>query len=316
MLLDIQTVAMHCMGCLHSYSIRSSHAPVVTPSATTNQTSAGSFSGILSGTGVALGALIAAGVGIWTSRFTTRKQLEITERTLKEQRESFRRTLEHQQIQLFNERFAVAADKLGHSQPSTRLAGVYAMAGLADDWESQRQACIEVLCAYLRLPYEPDTASKGYREGEREIRRTIIRVIRDHLRPGYTKIPWCGYNFSFEGAVFDCGDLSHTMLSGGHLSFHGVNFLTGTFHFTGAQFDGAQVWFNSAHFLGANVRFERARFVRGSVTFAGAEYIGGNISFKHASRHTTCKITWGPFGRSTLARKKPINGAVDGTSEG
>lgn len=316
MMLEIQVVAMHCMGCSHGYTISPAHAQVVTLSATTNQTSPGFFSGILSGTGVILGALIAAGVGIWTSRFTTRKQLEITERTLKEQRESFRRTLEHQQTQLFNERFAVAADKLGHSQPSTRLAGVYAMAGLADDWESQRQACIEVLCAYLRLPYETDTASPRYREGEREIRRTIIRVIRDHLRPGYTKVPWGGYNFSFEGAVFDCGDLSHILLSGGHLSFHGVKFLTGTFHFTGAQFDGTQVWFNSAHFLGANVKFERARFVRGSVTFTGAEYTGGTISFKHASRHTTCKIAWGPFGRSTLARKKPMHGPAVGTPEG
>jgi hypothetical protein len=30
------------------------------------------------------------------------------------------------------------------------------MAGLADDWPENRQTCIDVLCAYLRLPYEPD----------------------------------------------------------------------------------------------------------------------------------------------------------------
>jgi len=30
------------------------------------------------------------------------------------------------------------------------------MAGLADDWKVNRQICIDVLCAYLRMPYEPD----------------------------------------------------------------------------------------------------------------------------------------------------------------
>jgi hypothetical protein len=31
------------------------------------------------------------------------------------------------------------------------LAGVYAMSRLADDWTDQRQQCVDVLCAYLRL---------------------------------------------------------------------------------------------------------------------------------------------------------------------
>ena len=30
------------------------------------------------------------------------------------------------------------------------------MAGLADDWPENRQTCVDVLCAYLRLPYDPD----------------------------------------------------------------------------------------------------------------------------------------------------------------
>jgi hypothetical protein len=53
---------------------------------------------------------------------------------------------------LFTDRFGSAADQLGHAQPAVRLAGVHAMARLADDWDEQRQTCIDVLCAYLRLP--------------------------------------------------------------------------------------------------------------------------------------------------------------------
>ena len=37
-----------------------------------------------------------------------------------------------------------------------RLPWVYAMARLADDWQVQRHVCIDVVCAHLRMPYEPD----------------------------------------------------------------------------------------------------------------------------------------------------------------
>src|SRR4051794_1582805 len=46
-------------------------------------------------------------------------------------------------------RYQDAATQLGHDKPPVRLAGVYAMARLADDWEEQRQTCIDVLCGYL-----------------------------------------------------------------------------------------------------------------------------------------------------------------------
>ena len=49
------------------------------------------------------------------------------------------------------------SEQLGDYKPAAvRSAGVYAMAGLADDWEANRQTCVDVLCAYLRMPYEPD----------------------------------------------------------------------------------------------------------------------------------------------------------------
>jgi hypothetical protein len=32
--------------------------------------------------------------------------------------------------------------------------------------DDQRQVCIDVLCAYLRMPYEPDIASEKHREGD------------------------------------------------------------------------------------------------------------------------------------------------------
>lgn len=58
------------------------------------------------------------------------------DRALAEQREQLDRTLTEQRTRTLNERFAAAAGQLGGDKPpAVRLAGVYAMAGLADDWE-------------------------------------------------------------------------------------------------------------------------------------------------------------------------------------
>src|SRR5664279_16355 len=58
----------------------------------------------------------------------------------------------------FTERFGAAAAQLGASTPAERLAGVYAMAGVADRYPTFAQQCIDVLCGYLRLPFDPDPA--------------------------------------------------------------------------------------------------------------------------------------------------------------
>src|SRR5436305_1026584 len=88
---------------------------------------------------------------------TLKQQREQLNTTLKEQRDALDATLNEQRTRTLNERFATAADHLGSDKPSAvRLAGVYAMAGLADDWDENRQTCVNVLCAYLRMPYEPD----------------------------------------------------------------------------------------------------------------------------------------------------------------
>lgn len=153
------------------------------------------------------------------------------------------------------ERYTTAADQLGHDEAAVRLAGVYAMARLADDWTEQRQVCIDVLCAYLRMPYEPDPqATDTYKEGEREVRHTIIRVIRDHLQPQAPTL-WSACNFDFTRATFDGGDLS------------------------GSQFRGT-------------VSFDGAEFTRGTVSFHYAGFTGGTVTFEDV-RGTPSD--WGPF---------------------
>jgi hypothetical protein len=62
----------------------------------------------------------------------------------------------------FTSRYTAAAEQLGHEKAAVRLAGVYALARLADEWAPQRQTCIDVLCAYVRMPYDPEKSKVLY----------------------------------------------------------------------------------------------------------------------------------------------------------
>ena len=92
---------------------------------------------------------------------TLSEQREQLDKTLKAQSDQLDKTLAEQHTRTLNERFATGAEQLGSDKPAVRLAGVYAMAGLADDWEENRQVCVDVLCAYLRMPYEPDRPGRS-----------------------------------------------------------------------------------------------------------------------------------------------------------
>ena len=216
------------------------------------------------------------------------KQGEQLDKTLKAQSEQLDRTLAEQRTRTLNERFDTVAEQLGSDRPpAVRLAAVYAMAGLADDWQDHRQMCVDVLCAYLRMPYEPgpgDDAPVEKRlafQASREVRHTVIRVITAHLN-GTAPVSWCGLNFDFAGAVFDGGDFSDAKLSGGTVNFSNAEFSSGTVNFAGAEFSGGTVNFAGAKFSGAGVNFFLAKFSGAMVDFAGAKISGGTVGFGYA----------------------------------
>jgi uncharacterized protein YjbI with pentapeptide repeats len=268
-----------------------------------------------------IAAIIAASISfltligtLVTQFFGFRATKRNNENMIKATHEDIAATLDEQRIRTLNERFATAADRLGSDKPSAvRLAGVYAMAGLADDWEENRQTCVDVLCAFLRLPTEPSPATDARASGPpfadgREIRQTVIRVIAAHLRPAAAR-SWQSLNFDFTGVVFgDDGlfsfgdavfsggrvsfdhavfsggevDFSHALFSGGTVSFDDAQFSGGTVSFEGTAFSGAQVLFRRAQFSGGQVRFQGARFSGGEVRFTGASFSGGEVSFTEA----------------------------------
>ncbi|WP_344282920.1 pentapeptide repeat-containing protein [Actinomadura napierensis] len=220
------------------------------------------------------------------------------ERALLEQRQA-----QEDRTRVFNERFGAASAQLGHDEPAVRLAGAYAMAGLADDWEQGRQTCIDVLCAFLRLPH---TLSPGEDPAEgqdptehaaaratylaaREVRHTVIRIIGNHLN-GHTDVSWRGHDLDFTGAIFDGGDFRRAVFtSDATVSFQEARFEGGTVDFGGARFEGGTtidfggtVDFGGARFEGGTVDFDNAGFEGGTVDFGGARFEGGRVNFGYA----------------------------------
>src|SRR5205823_15025391 len=55
------------------------------------------------------------------------------------------------------ELYTKAADQLGSDKAPVRLAGLYALERLAQNNPTQRQTIVNLLCAYLRMPYDPST---------------------------------------------------------------------------------------------------------------------------------------------------------------
>ena len=287
-----------------------------------------------------MAAVIAASVSLLTLIGTLAAQYLARRATSRE----LGRTLAEQRTRTLNERFATAADKLGSDKPAAvRLAGVYAMAGLADDWPENRQTCIDILCAYLRLPYEADPGVKALVEerlafqASREVRHTVIRIITAHLRDG-ALVPWRGRNFDFTGVVFDGGDFNDATFLGkvyftgaefssgmvsfirtrfsGDAYFTGARFSGGTVHFYRADFPvGANAYFNNTNFSGGEVYFKAAKF-SGLVHISDAKFSGGEVNFGGAEFSGTVDFNDAEFSGSTIGFQAAKFCSIGGVSFG
>jgi hypothetical protein len=200
----------------------------------------------------------------------------------------------------FVERFGAAANQLGHSDAAVRLAGVYAMSAVADEvFLLQRQQCIDVLCGYLRLPYSPALGASHqselehkvlggegeerthrfqYRQNDKEVRQTIVRVITAHLRRDASK-SWSECSFDFQGAALEESDFGDATFSGSQTSFTRATFSGAQTSFTGATFNSAQTSFDGARFSAERTSFTGAAFNSAQTSFTEATFTAERTSF-------------------------------------
>ena len=110
------------------------------------------------------------------------------------------------------ELYTKAVEQLGSDQASVRSGGMYALERLAQDNPAHRQAIVNVICAYLRMPFSPTApaskpepeAAEGRKEPgiesetetagiggtwqqERQVRLTAQRILAEHLRDDRAK---------------------------------------------------------------------------------------------------------------------------------
>ena len=203
-------------------------------------------------------------------------------------------------------RYGAAAKQLGDSEAAVRMAGVYAMEALGREWADRRQQCIDVLCAYLRLPWaeseravEPHSTStehswpdgSGQRKvvrvyagnvGEAEVRRTIIRRLVFHLKISDVTLPessddWTHLDYDFTGARLPECDFSSTSFAGSVLFTNAQFAADRETSFDAAEFKGRSA-FDGAYFSSKYTTFHDAAFL-GPVTFAEAEFVGIETNF-------------------------------------
>jgi uncharacterized protein YjbI with pentapeptide repeats len=92
------------------------------------------------------------------------------------------------------ELYAKSVEQLGSDKAPVRLGGLYALERLAQDNPHQRPTAVNVLCAYLRMPYPPSLKQPGDDADEqvltkhaeyvqeRQVRLTAQRILAAHLR--------------------------------------------------------------------------------------------------------------------------------------
>ncbi|OLF15910.1 hypothetical protein BU204_19560 [Actinophytocola xanthii] len=185
--------------------------------------------------------------------------------------------------------YTKAADQLGSEKAPVRLAGLYALERVAQDHPEQRQSIVNVVCAYLRMPYSPppdneDGSQQNHRERvqEREVRLTAQRILTEHLSPGpgpeVAATFWEKINLDLTGAtltnlsLIDCAVQTATFESAtflGHAGFYAATF-TGFATFAEATFSGPAT-FAEGTFAGP-ANFRAATFA-GPATFASATFI-------------------------------------------
>ncbi|MFI7646834.1 pentapeptide repeat-containing protein [Micromonospora sp. NPDC049460] len=226
------------------------------------------------------------------------------------------------------ELYVKAADQLGADKAPVRLAGLYALERLAQDNPVHRQSIVEVICAYLRMPYTPpdDQPSPGTNNApaagetstphkppvqatgtkdpdkpatepreERQVRLAAQRILARHLRP---EIENEDVNPAYWGPKIVLDLTEATLIDADFTKCHLYNA-----DFSRATFSGG-IWFGQATFSG-DAWFNKATFSDdfwfGQATFSGRAWFDRATFNGHAwfGQATFSSDVW--FGDTTFS---------------
>jgi hypothetical protein len=232
---------------------------------------------------------------------------------------------EYDQEREFRARYVSAAEQIGHDSAAVRLAGVNAMAQLATDWEEQRQSCVDVLCAYLRLPQLKIISSSlatpnANDPADGEVRRTAQRLITDGFRRKGNRLDdppaWPDTDLDLDGAVLEHLNLRKAAVrkaSFKETTFNGHTSISATIHdasFVRAVFLGNVSVAGKMHrsnFSGAEFSEEA---IIGVFCAEKPRFFDATFKDRLALRAPALEYTSYEFRRTSFAVEPPLNVAA------
>lgn len=204
------------------------------------------------------------------------------------------------------ELYGKAADQLGNDKAPVRLAGLYALERLAEDNTAHRQTIVNLVCAYLRMPFEPPVDAGGRtrprdenRVQELEVRKAAQSMLVSHLRQGEGH--WAGIDLNLTNATLVRLTMTHAEVRSA--TFAGARFV-GLVTLRGSVFGKAD--FRGARFAGLT-DFRNAEFTRELALLRGAEF-EGEVDFGGC---TTVSLTGATTRTSDASKRKWPSGWVE-----
>ena len=239
------------------------------------------------------------GTGYLVIKYRERASAERAERAA----ELARKDIEQEKAE---QKLLNAVQQLGSESPQVRIAGVYALADVADTYRgSYRERVVNILCGYLRTPRgtwetitdtsadDGETASeKVYVSNDGAVESTVLEVLSRHLRKRREKTDihdaviqdvdddqlWCDCTIDLHDAMIT-ESLNFTDVTlASDMSFQGATFNTFAI-FQRASFD-ADTSFSGATF-NADTSFWEATF-DADTSFSGATF-NADTSFSGAT---------------------------------
>jgi Pentapeptide repeats (9 copies) len=228
------------------------------------------------------------------------------------------------------ELYIKGVEQLGSDKAPVRLAGLYALERLADHNPLYRQSIVNVICAYLRMPYVPPSefmsrseyhkrkikrvddsnlAEQFESHEELQVRRTAQRILTDHMGAhryshGGQSTPvthWGDLSIDLKGATLVEFDMSNAIVY--EANFYEARFLVSAI-FTNTKFL-RPVNFAVASFGWLGCLFHKTVF-KDAVYFGDTKFVDGRASFESAQFHGDIR-----FGGIHVAPKGiNLNGAL------
>lgn len=237
-------------------------------------------------------------------------------RRVEERRQEIERErTDHDRERVADERFARAVELLGKEADQVRVGALHALAGLARSRPSYTQTVLDVLCAYLRIPFdhyrheevrgqrrEWEPEQRDAADRELQVRRTAQVLIAD-LLPHVSEADAPVYDLDLHGATLEYFDISERVfgeLRARQTKLYEANSLWGSRVHGPVWLTGSQSW---GRFYAHHIDFaDRCWFSK----FQGH----GQVRLDHNHFHGDVKFSDAAFRGPVTFRDSAFDGTV------